>query len=91
MDYWFAYYAADFSTTYGDFEDEFYDEIVQSSMRALAYSNKDSLFFNDFIENFEQLIKLTGCFGFGVQEDIRPVYEKIFMKWDDAGEIRDME
>lgn len=89
MDFWFSYFAADFSVTYGDFENEFYDEIVQSAMRALAYSDKDVAFFNDFNDNFEKLLKLTGCFGFGVEADIRPVYERILMKWDEAGELRD--
>ncbi len=89
MDYWFSHYAADLSATYGDFEDEFYDEIVQSSMRALSYADKDSSFFNDFRDNFERLIEVCGHFGFGVQDDISPVYERIWLKWDELGELKD--
>jgi len=88
MDFWFSYYAADLSATYGDFENEFYDEMVQSAMRALAYSDKDVTFFNDFNNNFEELLRLTRCFGFGVEADIKSVYERILMKWDEAGELR---
>ncbi len=58
-------------------------------MRALSYADKDSSFFNDFRDNFERLIEVCGHFGFGVQDDISPVYERIWLKWDELGELKD--
>ena len=62
---------------FGDFEDEYYDAIVEAGLKVIGYCGNDSGYLEDKGGRIEKLIHDCGAFGFGVADGIKSAYEKV--------------
>ncbi len=73
----FAEDAVWLTNEFGDFEDEYYDAIVEAGFKVIEYCKEDSGYLEDKEDRIEKLIRDCGAFGFGVAEDLEAAYERI--------------
>jgi len=86
INFWFAFYAAEFSRTYGDIDSPFYNSLVKAALKAINYASTDREFFEYWSDRFDDLISTCGYFGWGVQEELRRTYTDVELKWFDEDE-----
>ena len=89
INYWFAYYAAEFSRTYGDIDSPFYNALVKAGLRTIEYSGIDRDFYELWHDRIEDLINSCGYFGWGVEEDLKRAFTDVELKWFDEDESAD--
>lgn len=77
MNYYFAQYAAYFSRSYGDIGSSFYKALVDKALVAFHYGEDHIDFFDEHRDQFENLIKTCGCFGWGVESSLKQEYKRI--------------
>ncbi len=73
----FAEDAVWLTNEFGDFEDEYYDAIVEAGLKAIDYCGKESGYLEDKEDRIEKLIHDCGAFGFGVADELKVAYEKV--------------
>ena len=86
INYWFAFYAAEFSRTYGDIDSPFYNALVKAGLRTIEYSGIDRDFYELWHDRIEDLINSCGYFGWGVEEDLKRAFTDVELKWFDEDE-----
>ncbi len=91
INYWFSYYAAEFSATYGDIDSGFYNSLTRAGLKAIEYSSSNREFYEEWYDYFNDLISLCGHFGWGVQEDLKRAFTDVELKWIDEDEGCDEE
>ena len=88
INFWFSYYAAEFSRTYGDIDAPFYNALTKSALKAIEYSGIDREFYEQWSDRIEDLIHTCGYFGWGVEDDLRRAFNYVELKWLDEDEER---
>ena len=89
INFWFAFYAAEFSRTYGDIDAPFYNALTKSALKAIEYSGIDREFFELWSSHFEDLIHTCGYFGWGVEDNLRRAFDDVELKWLDEDEVEE--
>ena len=88
INFWFAFYAAEFSRTYGDIDAPFYNALTKSALKTIEYSGIDREFYEQWSDRIEDLIHTCGYFGWGVEDDLRRAFNDVELKWLDEDEER---
>lgn len=83
INFWFAFYAAEFSRTFGDIDSAFYNKLVKSGLKAIEYASRDRDFWNTWSSRFDDLISCCGYFGWGVEDELRQALDAVETKWSD--------
>ena len=73
----FAEDAVWLTNEFGDFEDEYYDAIVDAGLKVIDYCKQNPDYLDEREDRIERLIHDCGAFGFGVAEDIKTAYVEL--------------
>ena len=85
----YATLAADLSRAYGDFGKSFYNSIYDAGVKGIRYLEEYPEEFDDVLPLIEDMINSCGFFGYGVQDDLRMEYNRLFEMLCDAGYIEE--
>lgn len=71
----FAACAAEFSCEFGDMDNQYYKMLEKAFLEALEYAASDRCFFIKREEKFEEILHHCACFGWGVYDNLKPVFD----------------
>lgn len=81
----YAVYAADMSSTFGDFGNAFYNSIYDMGAKGIKYLESHGTEYEELTPLIEEMIEACGYFGYGVQDDLRMEYRKVLNKLNGDG------